>query len=53
MMELLQMGIPWEVVDSMPEKEVTLILAFKLARKERETEAMASREADMLSRYRS
>ena len=52
-MELLQMGIPWEVVDNMPEKEITLLLAFKLARKEREAEAMATRETDMFAKYRS
>ena len=53
MIDLLQLGIPWEVLNEMEEQEITTLVAFNMARQERQTEALAEKEATVMSQYRS
>ena len=51
MLELLGIGIPWDTIDELSPRDMTYIIAFHTARKEREQELRASEEAKAYSGY--
>lgn len=51
MIELLKLGLPWDVLDEMNNRDITTVLAFNEARKEQEMEQVAHQEAKQFSQY--
>ena len=49
--ELLSIGIPYDVIQNLSPQDLTYVMAFHTARKEREQEQRAEKEAQTFSSY--
>ena len=50
-LELLSIGIPYEVIENLSSQDLVYVMAFHTARKERENEMKAEYEAKTVSSY--
>ena len=50
-LELLSIGIPYDVINDLSPQDLTYVMAFHTARKEREQEMRAEQEAKTVSSY--
>ena len=50
-LELLSIGLPYDIVENMSQQDLTYVMAFHMARKEREQEINAQQEAKSFSQY--
>ena len=51
MIELLGIGIPWNVIEEMSPQDMSYVVAFHSARTERHHEIQAEQEAKTYSKY--
>ena len=50
-LELLSIGLPYDLIEDLSPKDLTYVMAFHIARKEREQEMKAQQEAKTVSQY--